>query len=412
MDSDLNRVPATKLEPSSAEVPQRTDELYRLLVESVQDYAIFVLNPEGYIISWNPGAERIKGYAANEIIGKHFRTFYTPEAQADRHPEYELEVAAREGRYAEEGWRVRKDGSQFWASVTITALRTQQGRLVGFAKVTRDLTERKLAEEDRIQRYEAEKRLREELDGQATRLEELVVERTRALEDANMELEAFAYSVAHDLRAPVRAMQGFSEILLEEYGAELDETGRDYLQRIAGAADQMEGLIRDLLAFSRLGREEIRLSPVPLDLVWARTREELASEIREQRAEVAVESPLPMVRGHETTLIQVMKNLVGNAIKFVAPGARPQVRIRAEEREGRARVWVEDNGIGIAPEHRERIFRIFERLHGIEQYPGTGIGLALVRKGVERLGGRVGVESVPGQGSRFWFELPVEVSGG
>ncbi len=413
---DPNRDREGAAAPEQGEGPRgaslRTEDLYRLLIESVVDYALFVLDPGGRIVSWNPGAERIKGYSAGEIIGEHFRTFYTPEARAARHPEHELEIASREGRYEEEGWRVRKDGSRFWATVVITALRTPDGRLVGFAKVTRDLTARKLAEEDRIQRYEAERRLREELDRQAAKLEELVAERTRALEEANTELEAFAYSVSHDLRAPVRALQGFSDILLDEYAEHLDETGRDYLRRIVGAADQMDGLIRDLLEYSRLSREEVPLGATLLRRVVERTLREMSAEIDERRAEIAVGEALPVVRGHEPTLVQVLKNLVGNAMKFVAPGVRPRVCIRAEERNGRVRVRVEDNGIGIAPEHRERIFRVFERLHGVEQYPGTGIGLALVRKGMERLGGTTGVESVPGLGSRFWFELPVEAAGG
>ena len=230
-------------------------------------------------------------------------------------------------------------------------------------------------------------------------LEELVEERTA-------ELEAFTYSVSHDLRAPLRAMEGFSQALLEDYADRLDPVGQDYAQRIAAAAQHMDILIQDLLAYSRLNRIEIKLRLVVLEGVVQEALSLLTTEIQEKGAQVAVERPLPRLVGHRATLVQVVGNLLSNAIKFVAPGVKPQVRVCAEECEEWVRLWVEDNGIGIAPEHHELIFRIFERLHGVEAYPGTGVGLAIVRKGVERLGGRVGVESEPGRGSRFWVELP------
>jgi len=239
-------------------------------------------------------------------------------------------------------------------------------------------------------------------------LEKLVKERTA-------ELEAFTYSVSHDLRAPLRAMEGFSQALLEDYADRLDPVGQDYARRIAAAARYMDILIQDLLAWSRLSRIEIELRPVVLEGVVQEALSLLTPEIQEKSAQVAVERPLPRLVGHHGTLVQVVGNLLSNGIKFVAPGVKPQVRVWAETPstpllEGGkgevVRLWVEDNGIGIAPEHHELIFRMFERLHGVETYPGTGVGLAIVRKGVERLGGRVGVESEPGRGSRFWVELP------
>jgi len=239
-------------------------------------------------------------------------------------------------------------------------------------------------------------------------LEKLVKERTA-------ELEAFTYSVSHDLRAPLRAMEGFSQALLEDYADRLDPVGQDYARRIAAAAQHMDILIQALLAYSRLSRIEIKLRPVVLEGVVQEALSLLTPEIQEKSAQVAVERPLPRLVGHHGTLVQVVGNLLSNAIKFVAPGVKPQVRVWAETPstpllEGGkgevVRLWVEDNGIGIAPEHHELIFRMFERLHGVETYPGTGVGLAIVRKGVERLGGRVGVESEPGRGSRFWVELP------
>jgi signal transduction histidine kinase/CHASE3 domain sensor protein len=272
--------------------------------------------------------------------------------------------------------------------------------------------------------------LREQLQGYTTELEKRVVERTAKLQETNAELEAFSYSVSHDLRAPLRTMQGFSQALLEDYGDKIDSTGQDYAHYIVESAVQMDTLISDLLAYSRLSREDIQIQPIDLSTLMAEVLSQFNVELREQKAHITVEEPLPQVMGHRRILAQVVINLLSNAIKFVKPGVLPQVRIWAEEAGSKdlgvasgnttdssllptphcprhwVRLWIEDNGIGIAVEHQERIFRVFERLHGVETYCGTGIGLAIVRKGVERLGGRFGVESQVDQGSRFWIELP------
>jgi signal transduction histidine kinase len=219
-------------------------------------------------------------------------------------------------------------------------------------------------------------------------------------------MESFSYTVSHDLRAPLRAMQGFADALLEDYSDQLDETGRDYGRRIAAAAQRMDNLIQDLLTYGRLSRARLPRERVSLEVVAAEAIAQLETEIRERQAEISLLTHLPEVLGHRATLIQVTANLLSNAIKFVPPGVTPRVCLSAETRQGRVRLWVEDNGIGVAPEHRERIFRIFERLHSFETYPGTGIGLAFVRKGISRMGGSAGLEPAPEQGSRFWFELP------
>jgi signal transduction histidine kinase/ABC-type uncharacterized transport system substrate-binding protein len=250
------------------------------------------------------------------------------------------------------------------------------------------------------------RRAEEELMKYRTHLEELVENRTRKLEEINTELESFAYSVSHDLRAPLRAMQGFSQALLEDYAPKLDAQGKDYARRMDDSARRMETLIQDLLEYSRLSRSEVKLKPVDLTSVVEHVLTQLEAEIKDKDALIRVDKPLPTVLGHNATLEQVVENLITNAIKFVPPGVKPKIHLWAEERDTVVRLWVEDNGIGIAPEHHERIFRIFERLHGIEIYPGTGIGLATVKKGLEKMAGTVGVESVPDKGSRFWIELP------
>jgi signal transduction histidine kinase len=226
------------------------------------------------------------------------------------------------------------------------------------------------------------------------------------------ELDTFAYTVAHDLRAPLRAVHGFGRLLLEGAGEKLDEDERAYLGHVMTAAERMDRLIRDLLAYSRVSREEMRLRPVDLDALVAAAVREVSGEAAGLHADVAVDGPLAPVLAHETMLAQAVLNLLRNAVKFVPAGVTPRVRVRAEEHGGRLRLWVEDNGIGIAPEHQKRLFRIFERLHGSDEYPGTGVGLAIVRRGVERMGGHVGLESAPGVGSRFYIELAKATSEG
>jgi signal transduction histidine kinase len=251
-----------------------------------------------------------------------------------------------------------------------------------------------------------QERLQKQIDEHAAELERTVAERTRELTEANAALDTFSYSVSHDLRAPLRTMQGFTQALLEDHAAQLDPVGQDYARRVAQAAERLDHLIQDLLQYSRLSQSKIDLQIVDLStIVKHEILPDLAADLERQRAEVTIEEPLPHVLGHPATLSQVMSNLINNALKFVTPGKKPEVRVRADSSaNGTVRIWVEDNGIGIAANHQDRIFQIFERLHA--SYPGTGTGLAIVRKGVERMGGQVGVVSQPGSGSRFWVDLP------
>ncbi|MGE5626297.1 MAG: ATP-binding protein, partial [Bacillota bacterium] len=242
------------------------------------------------------------------------------------------------------------------------------------------------------------------LEAHMQELEVRVAERTAELDTSNKELDAFAYSVAHDLRAPLRAMHGFADAVLEDYSKKLDEAGIDYLRRIVKGAKNMDALIADLLAYSRISREKVELERVSLSDTVQETLADLHAEIEASKAKLEVAVPPLTVLAHRATLRTVLLNLVSNALKFVAPGTAPRVRIWAVSRNGAVDLCVRDNGIGIAPEHQERIFNVFERLHGAEAYPGTGIGLSIVKKGLARMQGEVSIESGK-EGSTFQIRL-------
>jgi signal transduction histidine kinase len=212
--------------------------------------------------------------------------------------------------------------------------------------------------------------------------------------------------VAHDLRAPLRAIHSLGQILQEDYQGVLDSRGKDFVARITEACGRMDLLVNDLLSYSRLSRQELPLHPIELETVVDQALRDLSAEAKASRSEVRVERPLPVAFGNSVALPMAVRNLLSNALKYVPEGVSPRVTVRAEDRDGRVRLWVEDNGIGIPPEYHERIFRVFERLHPPEVYSGTGIGLAIVRRAIERMSGQTGLESTPGQGSRFWIELP------
>lgn len=251
----------------------------------------------------------------------------------------------------------------------------------------------------------AQAELRAELERHAEELERTVEERTAELRSLNEELETFATAASHDLRAPLRAIVGFGRALEEDHAQTLDERAREQVRRIVRAAERMDALIRDVLAYSRVSQAELTLAPVPLEQVVDEALDTLAAEVSRTGARVEVVRPLPPVLAHAASLGWALTGLLDNALKFSKPGTCFRVRITATVANGWVRISVGDEGVGIALEHLERIFRPFERLHGPEAYPGTGFGLAIVRRAVERMGGRWGVDSELGRGSTFWLEL-------
>ncbi len=376
------------------EVLRRSEERFRLIVEVVEDYAIFMIDPKGYIESWNAGAEHIKGYRANEIIGKHFSIFYPEEDIQRDKPGYELKVAAEVGRFEDEGWRIRKDGSRFWANVVITAVRDKDGVLRGFGKVTRDLTDRKLAEEQRL------------------RLAREQVARTEA-EAANRAKDEFLATISHELRTPLNAILGWGRLLRN---AQLDENGiARGLNTIERNAKLQVQLIDDLLDVSRITSGKLRLTVIPLQLPpiieAAVDAIRPAAEAKNIRLEMMLDSNSGLVSGDPDRLQQVVWNLLSNAVKFTDKGGRVQVRL--EHLNSHVEVTVSDTGKGIAPEFLPHVFDRFRqadssitRLHG-----GLGLGLAIVRQLVDIHGGSVSAESPgEGQGATFSFQLPVIIA--
>jgi PAS domain S-box-containing protein len=478
-----------------------SEEKYRMLIDGVQDYAIFMLDPHGQIVSWNAGAERLKGYTAEQIIGHNFSCFFPPEDIKLGKPEEVLRMAATNGRHEEHGMRVRKDGSQFLATVTFTALRDPVGNLRGFSEISRDLSETKesgakyrgLLEaapdamvvvnqsgEIVLLNVQAEKQFgyrRDELVGQKVKnlipegfAERLIADGTRTAAEAlaqqigtgielsgrrkdgsefpieimlsplesaegtlvtaairdisvrkkseeqlvktvgelkrsNDELEQFAYVASHDLQEPLRMVASYTELLASRYQGRLDSDADEFIAFAVDGCNRMQGLIQDLLAYSRAGTTGKALREISGEDALNGALTNLRASIKQSGALVTHDA-LPTMRMDDTQLVQVFQNLIGNAIKYRSAEV-PHIHISVARDGGHEwRFSVKDNGLGIDPQYFHRIFVLFQRLHGREEFEGTGIGLAVCKKILERLGGRIWVESQLGMGSTFHFVLP------
>ncbi len=478
-----------------------TAEHLRIVIDGLQSYAIFVLDTHGNVASWNSGAERLKGYTAAEILGQHFSRFYAQEDIDQGKPELQLRLAAQNGRFEAEQWRVRKDGTPFLATLVIAATRGPGGELSGYYEMSRDITER----QDNEARYrglleaapdamvvvnqageivllnlQAEKQFgyhRDELLGQPiTNLipqgfaERLIADGTRSAADAlaqqigtgieligrrkdgssfpiemmlsplegadgilvtaavrditnrkrdeahlirtvgelkrsNAELEHFAYVASHDLQEPLRMVASFTELLAKRYKGRLDADADDFIGFVVDGVNRMHHLIRDLLAYSQAGGGGQELRNVSSQGALDASLSNLRVAIEESGASVT-HDPLPTLRTNHTQLAQIFQNLIGNAIKYRS-AEDPRVHISAVQ--SNASGWtfsVQDNGIGIEPLYFDRIFVLFQRLHKSDAFDGTGIGLAICKKTVERLGGRIWVDSQLGSGATFHFSLP------
>jgi PAS domain S-box-containing protein len=485
---------------------RESEERFRLMVSEVRDYAILMLDLEGYIISWNAGAERITGYKPDEILNTHFSIFFPSEDIAAGKPAFELEIAAKRGRFVDESWRVRKEGTKFWASVVITALHDEHGQLRGFAKVTRDITERKKSEEalkesesrltlaldsaqmgvwdidlksgtvvrslrhDQIFGYSAlqqnwtvdtlmshiipdDQDMLKEKFTEATftghfriecriawpdlsirwialrgrvhrneyggpvrmmgvvvditefkRAQDQLVLRTAELEGANKELEAFCYSVSHDLRAPLRAIDGFTHAVFETCSRQLDDVGKDYLERVMLAAGRMGALIDDLLNLSRVTRVEIAREAIDFSELGQSIASELQRTDPKRKVEFVI-APNLRAEGDPRLLRTVLENLIGNCWKFTSKREYAQIEFGRESIDGTKAFFVRDNGVGFDPRYASRLFGTFQRLHAANEFPGTGIGLASAQRIIQRHGGRIWADAAVGEGATFYFTL-------
>jgi PAS domain S-box-containing protein len=351
---------------------------------------------DGYFKHVNPAWESTLGWTVDELTTKPWTDFVHPDdlestiAEAAKQTERGLEVISFENRY------LAKDGSYHWL-LWSSRPSPEHGEMHAIA---RDITERKQAEAALQEWNES--------------LEKQVAERTAALEQraaelakSNAELEAFTYSVSHDLKEPLRTVEAFSQFVLEDYADQLDDQGKDYLVKLANASSRMKHLIEDLLALSRIGTQVTPPTAVDVDRVVAGIIEGMRAVIEERRAIINVQDGLPLVLGDATRIEQIFGNLIGNALKFNS-GDAPRLTVGVREIDGAAAVfYVRDNGIGIDPQYHERIFGVFQRLHRREEYEGTGAGLAIVKRAVEAMGGRVWLESQLGGGTTFLFALPL-----
>jgi len=380
---ELRRMEQAKHERQMAAVEDRLEaETKRNRFFTLSLDLLAIASFDDFFIQLNPVWEATLGFTVDELRSKSLLEFVHPEDRTATAEQLTMVKMGSAPAYFENRYRC-KDGSFRWLGWTAAPFPAEQLVYI-FA---RDITARRSAETEI-----------KTLNGELER-------RINDLTEMNRELEAFGYSISHDLRAPLRSIRSFAQFLREHMGTNLDGEGFDYLQRVESAAKYMDLLLLDLLQYSRLNGGELELVPVDLDAAVRDVITSIEREVEDRKATIRVASPLGSVNAHPATMRQVFYNLISNALKFMPPSQPPIIQISAERQNGLLRIWVRDNGIGIAPQYHHKIFGLFQRLHSHEAYPGTGIGLALVRKGIDRMGGKIGVQSEPEKGAHFWFEL-------
>jgi PAS domain S-box-containing protein len=374
-----------------------SEQRFRLMVDNLREYCIFFLDLQGCITDWTDSAQRMDGYSPTQMLGRHYGVLFDPanpehgKVRADQM----LRLAASRGQHELHNWHMRKDGTQYWSHSVLIALRDDSGELRGFAKINRDMTDAK--------------RLDDLMRNINDELENRVVERTEQLLAANKDLESFSYSVSHDLRSPLRHISSFVSLLEEHLGDQGDDTTQRYLGTIGNSARHMSQLIDGLLAFSRLGRSAVNVTAVDFAMLVEAVVSQIAHDTGGRVVDWVIAPDLPVVQGDALLLREVWANLLGNAFKYSRPRERARIEIgwSVDPAVGYT-FYVRDNGVGFDTKYAQKLFGVFQRLHRASDFEGTGIGLALTRRILERHGGSIWAESQQGEGSVFHFSLPFE----
>jgi PAS domain S-box-containing protein len=397
--SNLNEELEERIRERSAELLE-AEQRFRLMVDNLRDYCIFFMDAEGLITDWTDSAQRMDGYSPTQMLGRHYGVLFdqaNPEHGRVRADQM-LRLAASRGQHELHNWHTRKDGTQYWSHSVLIALRDDSGELRGFAKINRDMTDAK--------------RLDDLMRNINDELENRVVERTEQLLAANKDLESFSYSVSHDLRSPLRHISSFVSLLEEHMGSQCDEVSARYLNTIGNSARHMSQLIDGLLAFSRLGRAAVNVTPVDFQLLVDAVVAQIGHDTEGRVVDWVIAPDLPVVQGDALLLREVWANLLGNAYKYSRPRERSRIEVgwSVDPVVGYT-FFVRDNGVGFDTKYAQKLFGVFQRLHRASEFEGTGIGLALTRRIIERHSGSIWAESELGVGSVFYFSLPFEGPG-
>ena len=350
-------------------------DLYRMQVRDLPGYAMFLIDAHGIIASWNAGVQQLMGYSEEEWIGRNASIIFTPAEMATEVCESEMRLAQETGSATDIRWHRHKNGTEFFANGLMNAVRDDQGVLIGYTKILSDETARKQLQD--------------------------------ALTESNTALEQFAYVASHDLQEPLRTMSAYAQMLNLKYRNMLDAEADHLLNSIVGASARMGGLLRDLLAYARLATEEDRPPSIALDEDLEAALTHLDQAIKESGATVT-HDPMPVLMVDRGQMVRLFQNLIGNAVKYRKPDQPAKVHISAGQSGNEWVISIRDNGIGFDPKYASTIFEPFKRLHTTEEYPGTGVGLAICRRIVQAQHGRIWAESVPGEGTTFCFTLPVD----
>ena len=384
-------------------VRERTSELflseqrYRLMVDAVQDYCVYFVDEQGIVTEWSESAQRLHGHRRQQIVGKPYSMLLANHngGEDEVDPDQVLRLAKAHGQWETRGWRLRDDGTRFWAHTVLTALRNEAGELQGLSSITRDMT--------------AAKSLEDVMNDLNKELEKRVAERTQQLVAANKDLDVFSHMVSHDLRAPLRHISSFVTLLQEQLGEVKDPIAQQYLNSINKASKRMSHMIEGLLEYARLGRVAIEAQPVPMAPLLEGLIAHLKQESQGRNIEWVVEDDLPVVRGDAMLLAQAFGNLLNNSVKYTRPREKAHIEVgwKINPVGGRT-FYVHDNGVGFDLEKAHNLFVMFQRQHHSMDFEGTGTGLALSQRIIERHGGRIWAESAPGEGCTFYFTLPFE----